>query len=84
MARYRQKDEVDLRWNSIRRRLTSELDVQIKTWREHALNHILSEAWTEYTKQLETGEVRILEPVYSQFVKQALDEVIDTDVPASP
>lgn len=81
MARYRNKDEVDLRWNAIRRRITKELDVQIANWREQALNHLLTEAWTRYTAQLESGEVRALEPVYSQFVKDALDEVIDTDLP---
>lgn len=81
MARYRNKDEVDLRWNAIRRRLTKELDVQIANWREGALNHLLSEAWTEYTKQLESGEVRQLEPLYSQFVKTALDESIDLEIP---
>lgn len=81
MARYRIKDDVDLRWNAMRRRLTTELDVQIKNWRERALNHILGEAWNEYTRQLEAGEVRVLEPEYSQFVKQALDEVINLRVP---
>ena len=83
MARYRSKDEVDLRWNQIRRRITKELDVQIANWREAALNHLLGEAWTEYARGLESGEVRVLEPVYSQFVKDALDESIDTDMPSS-
>ena len=81
MARYRTKDDVDLRWNRIRRRVTRELDTQIADWREQALNFLLSEAWTEYTKQLENGDVRELEPEYTKFVGEALSQVIDTELP---
>jgi hypothetical protein len=75
MARYREKDETDLRWNRIRRRLTRELDTQILDWREDALNKLLSSAWDEYVKALETGSKLELEAHYGAWVAQALDEV---------
>jgi hypothetical protein len=50
VARYREKDETDLRWNRIRRRLTRELDTQIADWREDALNKLLSDAWEKYAE----------------------------------
>lgn len=74
MARYREKDETDLRWNRIRRRLTRELDTQIADWREEALNKLLSSAWEEYVKALETGSKLELEAHYGAWVAQALDE----------
>jgi hypothetical protein len=81
-ARYRQKDEVDLRWNRIRRRITRELDLQIADWREEALNTLLSDAFRQYAKSLQTGEVLELEARYDSFVKTVLDEVIDVTVDA--
>lgn len=80
MARYRQKDSVDLRWNKIRRRITRELDVQIADWREEALNELLSGAWEQYKAAISTGEVLELEVGYSQFVTKALSDVIDVTV----
>ena len=77
MARYRQKDEIDLRWNAIRRRITRELDTQIAEWREEYLNQLLSRAWDRYAKQLESGEVEALKPQFEQFVGVALSQVID-------
>jgi hypothetical protein len=82
VARYRQKDEVDLRWNRIRRRITRELDLQIADWREEALNTLLSDAFRQYAKSLQTGEVLELEARYDSFVKTVLDEVIDVTVDA--
>ena len=80
MARYRQKDEVDLRWNRIRRRITRELDLQIADWREGALNELLGGAWEQYKKALATGEVLELEAKYGAFVAGALADVIDVTV----
>ena len=80
MARYRSKDEVDLRWNRIRRRITRELDLQIADWREQALNELLGGAWEQYKKALTTGEVLELEATYERFVSKALDDVIDVRV----
>jgi hypothetical protein len=76
MARYRQKDEVDLRWNKIRRRITRELDTQIAEWREEYLNELLSRAWDRYAAQLESGDVEELKPQFEQFVGVALSQVI--------
>lgn len=80
MARYRQKDDTDLRWNRIRRRLTMELDIQIRDWREEALNRLLSGAWAEYVKALGSGEVLELEAHYDTWVAQALNESVTVEV----
>lgn len=82
MARYRSKDEVDLRWNRIRRRITRELDLQIADWREQALNELLTGAWDQYKKALSTGDVLELEAKYASFVAGALADVIDVSVDA--
>ena len=74
MARYRSKDEVDLRWNRIRRRLTRELDTQIADWREEALDRLLSSAWNEYKESLGSGEILEVEAHYETWVAQALNE----------
>lgn len=76
MARYRSKDETDLRWNRIRRRITRELDIQLADWREEALNNLLSAAWQKYAASLSTGEVLELEADYESWVARALDEAI--------
>lgn len=81
MARYRVKDSTDLRWNSIRRRITRELDLQIADYREEALNRLLGSAWDQYAEALSTGQVLELEAKYeATFVKQALADVIDLEV----
>lgn len=74
MARYRSKDETDLRWNSIRRRITRELDLQIAEWREQQLDKLLTHAWVTYAKSLESGEVIELKAEYSEWVGRALEE----------
>lgn len=80
MARYRSKDDIDLRWNRIRRRITRELDLQIADWREEALNNLLSSAWEQYKTAIGTGEVLELEAKYETFVAQALADVVDVEV----
>lgn len=80
MARYRNKDETDLAWNRIRRRITRELDTQIADWREEALNTLLSEAWIRYAKSLETGVVLELDAGYEEWVSKALESSIRADV----
>lgn len=80
MARYRSKDDVDLRWNKIRRRITRELDIQIADWREDALNQLLSGAWEQYKEALSTGTVLELEAKYESFVARVLDDVITVEV----
>jgi hypothetical protein len=73
MARYREKDETDLRWNRIRRRLTRELDTHVMDWREEALNDLLSGAWDAYVKSMETGQKLELEADYKDWVTKSLD-----------
>ena len=72
MARYRGKDETDLRWNRVRRIVTRELDRQIHDWREEALNKLLGDAWQKFAAALESGEKMELESAYDQFVRKAL------------
>lgn len=80
MARYRQKDDIDLAWNRIRRRLTRELDLQIADWREQTLNELLGAAWEQYKTAIATGEVLEIEASYTQFVSEALADVVDVKV----
>lgn len=82
MARYREKDETDLRWNSIRRRITRQLDTEISDFREHVLNRLLTGAWDEYAKSLESGEVLHLESDYKSWVAQAMGEALKTPIDA--
>jgi hypothetical protein len=74
VARYRSKDDVDLRWNRIRRRLTRELDTQVADWREEALNNLLSGAWEQFKTALQQGEVLELEASYETWIARALNE----------
>ena len=73
-ARYRSKDDVDLAWNRVRRRLTRELDTQVQDWREEALNKLLGDAWIKYADRLGRGEVIELEAEYEEWVGKALEE----------
>lgn len=80
MARYRSKDSVDLKWNSVRRRITRELDIQIADWREEALDKLLTHAFEQHVAALQSGEVLELEADYKQWVSKALDENIGVAV----
>lgn len=82
MARYREKDSTDLKWNSIRRRITRQLDTEIADFREHVLNHLLTGAWDEYSKSLESGEELILESDYAQWVEKAMTEALARPIEA--
>lgn len=83
MARYRSKDQTDLAWNEVRRRITRELDAQIARWREHQLNLLLSSAWERFAASLERGEILSMESHYEGWVDKALDGAI-TIVPEEP
>ena len=72
MARYRTKDEVDLRWNAIRRAATARVDLEVKTYREKRLNDVLTELWTTFSRALSEGDIVELEPEYEQWVKDAV------------
>lgn len=80
MARYRTKDESDLRWNRIRRRLTRELDSQIIDWREQVLNQLVSHAWDKYQQAIESGTLLEIEPDYEPWVARALSESVNVQV----
>ena len=80
MARYRERDETDLRWNSIRRRITRQLDVEIADVREFYLNKLLTTAWDEFSKSLETGQVMAIESEVAHWVKAAMSEAIKAPV----
>lgn len=68
MARYRTKDEIDLAWNKTRRRITRDLDTMIQDFREEILNEALGDAWTKFSKALETGDTIQLEDEASKWV----------------
>lgn len=72
MARYREKDETDLVWNRTRRQITRDLDTKIQNFREELLNELLTDAWTKYTKALETGTLVQLEDEASGWVDTQL------------
>lgn len=76
MARYRQKDDTDLAWNRIRRRITRELDTEIQNSREEALNALLSKAWEEYTVAIGEGKVPEVESKYTNLVTTIVADVI--------
>jgi hypothetical protein len=80
MARYREKDETDLRWNSIRRRITRQLDTEIADFREQVLNKLLVGAWDEYSRSLESGQVLRLESHVADWVADAMTEALGPKV----
>ena len=84
MARYREKDETDLVWNRIRRQITRELDTEIQNRREEVLNILLSQAWDEYVKGLQTGEVKELESKYTGLVSVIVEDVVPEGESVAP
>jgi hypothetical protein len=84
MARYREKDETDLVWNRIRRQVTRDLDTEIANRREEALNSLLSRAWDEFVRGLQTGEVRELESKYTGFVSMIVEDVVPEELSNGP
>lgn len=75
MAKYRHKDDTELRWNRIRRRLTRELDTQIADVREELLNNVLTAAYDKFTAALEQGHTLEIEPEYEEWVSTALEQI---------
>jgi len=81
MARYRVKDETDLRWNDLRRRATAHVDLEIKKQRELILNRVLGSLWEQYAESLQTGTVIELEAQSeATFVEQIIKETVDIKV----
>ena len=80
MARYRAKDETDLAWNRIRRRITRELDTEIANAREEALNSLLTKAWDEYTTAIGEGTLPEIESKYTNLVTTIIADVIPEQI----
>jgi len=73
VARYRTKDEVDLTWNKIRRRITGELRMQFADVFEEMLNELLGEAFTRYEKAIASGERIELDAEQLAFVNPIIE-----------
>ncbi len=76
MARYRNKDETDLAWNRIRRRITRELDTEVQNAREEILNSLLGKAWSDYAEALGEGKVPEVETKYTRLVSSILNDTV--------
>ena len=83
MARYREKDETDLAWNRIRRRVTRELDIAIADAREEALNALLAKAWDDFVKAIGDGTVPEVESRYSEFAASIVKDIVTPKVIAA-
>ena len=95
MARYREKDENDLAWNKIRRRITRELDTRIADAREEWLNSLLVGAWDKYTQALDSDEVPELDDESTTWIAETVDsflkprmkevfDVVGVELPPAP
>ncbi len=76
MARYRHKDETDLAFNRIRRRITAEVDLAVRDVREVILNDSLSKAWEEFTTAVGEGKLPEVEARYEKFVTEIVADRI--------
>jgi hypothetical protein len=76
VARYREKDETDLVWNRIRRKITRDLDTEIQNRREETLNYLLSGAWREYAAGLQEGNLLELEAKYETLVAEIVSDIV--------
>lgn len=77
MARYRTKDPVDLAWNEIRRRITTEVDLIVRKEREKVLNTLLGSAFGKFSESLTKGETLELEPGDEQFIRAKIEEALN-------
>lgn len=84
MARYRHKDETDLAWNRMRRRITRELDTEIANAREEVLNSLLTKAWDDYTEALGEGKVPEVESKYTNLVTTIVADIIPEAASIAP
>ncbi len=80
MAKYRHKDETELRWNSIRRVLTRELDTKVANYRERALNDLLAGAYEDFSTAIASGKTLELENDYKDWVGRALEQNVVVEV----
>ncbi len=80
MAKYRHKDQTELRWNAIRRALTRELDTKISDFRENALNDLLAGAYEDFSLALASGKLPELENDYKDWVGKALEKNVVVEI----
>ena len=76
MPRYRHKDQTDLAWNRVRRRITAEVDFEVRNVREEILNIALSKAWNDFADALGEGHVPEVEGRYTQLVSSILNDAV--------
>lgn len=76
MARYRHKDETDLAWNKVRRRITAEIDCAVRDVREEILNIALAKAWDDYVEALGEGKLPEIEGRYTSLVSAILQDTV--------
>ena len=76
MARYRHKDETDMAWNRIRRKVTRALDTEIQNRREEVLNDLLAGAWEEFSLSLKQGTVVELEDKYEKLIGEIVQDAV--------
>lgn len=76
MARYRHKDETDLVWNRIRRKITRNLDTVLMDRREEMLNYLLAGAWEEYAAGRLDGKLLELETKYETLISEIVSDVV--------
>jgi hypothetical protein len=80
MARYRTKSEDDLVWNRIRRQITRDLDTEIQNRREEVLNIVLDEAFRDWQKAIQTGELKQIEAKYGKLVSAIVQDIVPAGV----
>lgn len=83
MARYRQKDSVDLAWNKIRRQITRDLDTAMMNLREEILNTALSDGWDRFQTALSQGQVLELEAEYERTAGVWVADQVKAHLPAA-
>jgi hypothetical protein len=83
VARYRAKDQTDLAWNKVRRRITAEVDIEVRNVREEILNIALSKAWADYAQALGEGKIPEVEGRYTQLVASILQDSVPRIMEAS-
>jgi len=83
VARYRHKDETDLAWNKIRRRLTAEIDIEVRNVREEILNVALAKAWDDYAEALGEGKIPEVEGRYTELVRAVLSDSVPRIIEAA-
>lgn len=78
MAKYREKDAVELAWNRTRRNITRALDTAIMNRREDMLNMLLPAAFEEFTSAVAKGQVIEFEARYQALANAIVEDVLES------